>query len=133
MFFTGSKVCVDVIVAFLFTSFTTGHAFQVIVHHFLPLALRVALCLAVASDCEFFHCFAKFYVYLTAAPGGIKSSLIYFNKRPPRQCPVGDQTFNNTARESYISFCLWQLVVFTGVFATLSIAHTYLMCKDKAF
>ena len=55
-------------VAFLFAPLTAHHTFQIIVHHFLTFAFRVGFCLAVASDCKFFHNNAKFYVYHTAAP-----------------------------------------------------------------
>ena len=71
MFLSCSKVGVNTSIAFLLTPVTTGHTFQIEVHHLFPLALRVAFCLAVASDCKFFHITAKFYVYHTAAPGGI--------------------------------------------------------------
>ena len=72
MFLTCSEVTINISVALLLTSFTTCHTFQIEVHHRFPLALGVTFCLAIASDCKFFHITPKFYVYLTTAPGGNK-------------------------------------------------------------
>lgn len=55
MVHTSCKVCNDMGVAFLLAPITTGHTFQIVIHHFFSLTLRVAFCLAVASDCKSFH------------------------------------------------------------------------------
>ena len=55
MHHTCGKVWVDTGVAFLLAPFTTGHAFQVVVHHLFTSALRVGFSVAVASDCKSFH------------------------------------------------------------------------------
>ena len=72
MLHTCGKVSINMGVAITLTSVTTCHTFKIGVHHRFPLALWVALCLAIASDSKFFHITPKFYVYLTTAPGGKK-------------------------------------------------------------
>ena len=81
MFPTFGEVYVNVSVAFPLTSITTYHTFIIEVHHGFPLALWVAFCLAIASDCKFFHITPKFYVYLTTAPGGNKRIMYYLEAR----------------------------------------------------
>ena len=55
MFLTCSEITINVSVALLLAAFTTYHAFQIEVHHRFTLALGVTFCLAIASDCKFFH------------------------------------------------------------------------------
>ena len=50
MLHTCGKVCINMGVAITLTSVTTCHTFKIEVHHRFPLALWVALCLAIASD-----------------------------------------------------------------------------------
>ena len=80
MLHTCGKVCINMGVAITLTSVTTCHTFKIEVHHRFPLALWVALCLAVASDSKFFHITPKFYVYLTTAPGGKKRNIVLSRK-----------------------------------------------------
>ena len=89
MFFTFKEVNINMSVAFLLASITTCHTFKIEVHHRFPLALWVAFCLAIASDCKFFHITPKFYVYLTTAPGGTKLNNILY--RSPMLSLDGDQ------------------------------------------
>ena len=88
MFLTSEKVDVNASVAFLLASITTCHTFKIEVYHRFPLALGVTFCLAIASDCKFFHITPKFYVYLTTAPGGNKLNNII--SQSPLLCPDGD-------------------------------------------
>ena len=123
MFLSCGKVCVYTSVAFLLASVTTCHAFQIVVHHRFPLALWVAFCLAIASDCKFLHFVPKFYVYLTTAPGG---NYLMSQQRTPKQCLDRRPNLYATLRGSSVYlFCLLAVGSFVDSVNTI-VCHAHI-------